>query len=98
MDAFPDGWGSEANRHEDRALPHVVAIGLAGRVARDHPEHAEWLRQIKRSTSPGSPGIASGAIRQRVIHETTASEQYGTGECALIQSNRRSCLRSDFMR
>jgi hypothetical protein len=43
------------------------------------------LRQIKRYVLAAQH--ASGAIRQRVVRETTANSQYGTGECALIQAN-----------
>jgi hypothetical protein len=84
MDAFPDGWGSEANRHETERCRMLLPLAWLLRVE-DTPEHREWLRQIKQYVLAAQH--ASGAIRQRVIHETTANSQYGTGECALIQAN-----------
>ena len=84
MEAFPDGWGSEANRHETERCRMLLPLAWLVRVE-DTPEHREWLRQIKQYVLAAQH--ASGAIRQRVIHETTANEQYGTGECALIQAN-----------
>lgn len=84
MQAFPDGWGSEANRHETERCRMLLPLAWLVRVE-DTPEHREWLRQIKNYVLAAQH--ASGAIRQRVIHETTANHQYGTGECALIQAN-----------
>ena len=84
MEAFPDGWGSEANRHETERCRMLLPLAWLIRVD-DTAEHREWLRQIKQYVLAAQH--ASGAIRQRVIHETTANDQYGTGECALIQAN-----------
>ena len=83
MESFPDGWGPRPTAMR-RTLPHVAAAGLADPRG-GHPRTSEWLRQIKHYVLAAQH--ASGAIRQRVIHETTANDQYGTGECALIQAN-----------
>ena len=84
MERFPDGWGSEANRHETERCRMLLPLAWLLRVD-DRPEHRVWLEQIKQYVLDAQH--ASGAIRQRVIHETTSNEQYGTGECALIQAN-----------
>ena len=84
MAAFPDGWGSEANRHETERCRMLLPLAWLVRVE-DTPEHRDWLRQITRYVIAAQH--ASGAIRQRVVHETTANNQFGTGECALIQAN-----------
>ena len=84
MERFPDGWDSEANRHETERCRMLLPLAWLIRVD-DRLEHREWLRQIKEYVLGAQH--ASGAIRQRVVRETTANEQYGTGECALIQAN-----------
>ena len=84
MDAFPDGWGSEGNRHETERCRMLLPLAWLLRVD-DTPEHREWLRGIVEYVLAAQH--ASGAIRHRFIEETTTNEQYGTGECALIQSN-----------
>ncbi|MSU34811.1 MAG: hypothetical protein EXS36_06810 [Pedosphaera sp.] len=88
MDAFPDGWGSEATRHETERCRMLLPLAWLVRVE-DTPEHRDWLRQIVRYVIAAQH--ASGAIRQRVLRETTANSQYGTDECALIQANGDPC-------
>jgi len=84
MEAFPDGWDAEANRHETERCRMLLPLAWLVRVE-DTPEHRQWLRQISQYVLAAQH--ASGAIRQRVVHETTANNQYGTGESALIQAN-----------
>ena len=84
MDAFPDGWDSEGNRHETERCRMLLTLAWLVRVD-DTPEHRMWLDAIVEYVLAAQH--ASGAIRHRLIEETTTNEQYGTGECALIQSN-----------
>jgi len=84
MEAYPDGWGSEANRHETERCRMLLPLAWLVRVE-DTREHREWLHQVSRYVLAAQH--ASGAIRQRVVRETTANSQYGTSECALIQAN-----------
>ena len=84
MYAYPDGWGSANNCHETERCRMLLPLAWLLRVA-DTPEHREWLREIVEYVLAAQH--ASGAIRHRLIDETTTNEQYGTAECALVQSN-----------
>ena len=84
MNAFPDGWGSEGNRHETERCRMLLPLAWLLRVD-DTEEHREWLRLILEYVL--ATQHASGAIRHGIVKETTSNDQYGTGECALIQSN-----------
>ena len=88
MAAYPDRWGSEANRHETERCRMLLPLAWLVRVE-DTPEHRQWLREIVRYVIAAQH--ASGAIRQRVLRETTDNSHYGTGECALIQANGDPC-------
>lgn len=84
MNALPDGWGSEGNRHETERCRMLLPLAWLLRVD-DTAEHRQWLNEIVHYVLDAQH--ASGAIRHRIVEETTANEQYGTSECALIQSN-----------
>jgi hypothetical protein len=84
MNVYPDGWGSEGNRHETERCRMLLPLAWLLRVD-DTAEHREWLQEIVRYVLDAQH--ASGAIRHRLIEEVKANEKYGTLECALIQSN-----------
>ncbi|MCE5278361.1 MAG: hypothetical protein ABFD92_01305 [Planctomycetaceae bacterium] len=88
MELLPDGWHHEANRHEPERCRMLLPLAWLVRVA-DTPEHRRWLDTIKEYVLVAQQPC--GAIPQRIIHATTANDQYGTGECALVQHNGDPC-------
>ena len=88
MSLYPDHWDHEANRHEPERCRMLLPLAWLIRVD-DTTEHREWLRLIKEYVLEHQEPC--GAIPQLVIHPTTANEQYGTGECALVQKNGDPC-------
>ncbi len=84
MQAYPADWGSEGNRHEQERCRMLLPLSWLLRVD-DTPEHREWFELVVADVLAAQH--ASGAIRHRVLEETTSNAEYGTGECALLQSN-----------
>lgn len=84
MAAFPDGWGSEGNRYETERCRMLLPLSWLLRIEKKS-EYLDWLYMVIECVLASQH--ASGAIRHRIIKEATDNSQYGTGECALIQSN-----------
>lgn len=88
MELFPDGWDHEANRHETERCRMLLPLAWLVRVS-DTAEHRLWLERIKGYVLAAQQPC--GAIPQRILRPTNANDQYGTGECALVQRNGDPC-------
>ena len=84
---LPDHWDHEANRHEPERCRMLLPLAWLIRVD-DTPEHRRWLGS-SRGTFRESTAVRGDS--SACINQTTANDQYGTGECALVQKNGDPC-------